>query len=100
MSIGLPASPESVCDSSPIPAGWIITSMGRRTNCDAYSASSVSYKNTNSIKQATATYEYVCDESPIPSNYVYTSYTYFTSSCDRYGNASGSWHNASRIQKL
>lgn len=100
MTIGLPSSPESVCKESPIPAGWIITDMGRRYDCDRYSPTSSSFKNTNSIKPATATYEYVCDESPIPSNYTSTSYRYFTSSCDRYGNGSSSWPNARQIQKI
>lgn len=100
MTIGLPASSETVCDTSPIPSGYVITSYTRKTNCDAYSATSVSYKNADNIKIPTATYEYVCSGSPIPSNYTTTSYTYFTSSCDRYGNSSGTWPNAERIQKL
>lgn len=100
MSIGLPASPESVCHDSPIPSGWVISSYGRRSNCDAYSVSSSSFKNTNSIKIPTATYEYVCDDSPIPSNYTTTTYRYYTSSCDRYGEGYRGWTNAREIRKV
>jgi len=100
MTIGLPGSSETVCDTSPIPSGYVITSYVRKSNCDAYSPTSVTYKNADSIKIPTATYEYVCSGSPIPSNYTTTTYTYFTSSCDRYGNSSGTYPNAERILKL
>ena len=100
MQIGLPSSPESVCVDSPIPSNFVITSHGRRYDCDAYSPTSSTFKNTNSIKIPTASLEYVCDDSPIPSNYTSTSYSYYTSSCDRYGSGSSSWPNATRIQKL
>ena len=100
MQIGLPSSPENVCLESTVPSGWVITSFAKRYDCDAYSPTSAGFKNMNVIKIPTAAYEYVCDESPIPSNYTTTTYTYFTSSCDRYGNGSPSWPNARQIRKL
>jgi len=100
MTIGLPASSETVCGSSPIPSGYVITSMSHVYSCDQYSPTSSSYKNTYSIKIPTASYEYVCNASPIPSNYTTTSYTYYTSSCDQYGNGSPSWPNAQQIRHL
>jgi len=100
MTIGIPGSPETVCESSPIPSGYVITSMAHLSSCDQYSPTSVSYKNTYSIKIPTATYEYVCNNSPIPSNYTTTTYKYYTSSCDQYGNGSPSWPNAQQIRHL
>lgn len=69
-TIGLPASPESICRLSPVPAGWIHVSYSTRFNCPQWASS----WNMNTINiQLPGAQATMCRVSPTPAKYVHIS---------------------------
>jgi hypothetical protein len=98
-TIGLPASPETVCTGSSVPSGWVITAYGGYTSsCDPYANSTGLPRDRMTIKIPGAS-ETVCDSSPVPSNYQIGASTWL-SACDLYNEGYRGWNNAFGITRI